>query len=213
MLPFALAEKKVVVACIDPNDRVGLEALGKYLGMPILARRADPEALKKCCSAFIPIPRALPIRPPTAAEASRGPENDDDAIGLADEIMRFAVLRQASDIHIEPRRAGVRIRLRCDGQLEELRRLPTSRQTGLISRLKVCVGWTSPKNAAPRMARSPGPGAPGPERPSVDIRVATVPVKYGERMTLRLLNLNTGTLTLEKLGMSAQRSQRLRPRD
>ena len=143
------------------------------------------------------------MRAPTAADAARGPESDEDAIGLTDEILRFAVLRGASDIHIEPRRSGLRIRLRVDGELEELRRLPSSRQTGLVSRLKVLCGMDiAEKRAAQDGAFAWGLGN-GPNRPMVDIRVATVPVKYGERMTLRLLNLNAGALTLEKLGMSA----------
>jgi general secretion pathway protein E len=205
MLPFALSEKKVFVACLDPNDRAGLEAVEKYLGMPVVPRKSEPDALKRVLQRVYPDPAAPAIRPQTASEAARGPENDEDAIGLVDEILRFAVLRGASDIHIEPRKSGVRIRLRVDGQLEELRRLPTSRQTGLLSRLKVLCGMDIAEKRAAQdgaFAWTSGAGA-APNKQTVDIRVATIPVKYGERMTLRLLNLNTGTLTLEKLGMSA----------
>ena len=140
MMPFAMSEKKVLVACADPADRPGLDAVEKYVGMPVLPRRADPDALRKMLQRVYPDPTAPAIRPQTAAESARAPEGDDDAIGLVDEILRFAVLRQASDIHIEPRRSGMRIRLRVDGQMEELRRLPTSRQSGLVSRLKVLSG-------------------------------------------------------------------------
>ena len=204
MLPFALSENKdkVVVACLDPTDRQGLEALERYLGKPVLPRRAEPEALKRVLQRVYPDPTAPGIKPATAADAARGPETDEDAIGLTDEVLRFAVLRQASDIHIEPRRSGVRIRLRVDGQLEELRRLPASRQIGLVSRLKVLSGMDIAEKRASQDGAFAWTMGTGPNRPTVDIRVATVPVKYGERMTLRLLNLNTGALTLQKLGMS-----------
>ncbi len=98
-------------------------------------------------------------------------------------------------------RDRVRVRLRVDGQLEEFRRLPATRQAGLIlAGSRFSAAWTSPKSAPPRTARSPGPTAPAPERRTVDIRVATVPVKYGERMTLRLLNLQTGALDARESG-------------
>ena len=203
MLPFAFSAGKVLVACADPNDRAGLEAVERYLATPVQARRAEPEALRRVLQWVYPDPTAPAIRPPSAAESARGPESDEDAIGLADEILRFAVLRQASDIHIEPRRSGLRIRLRVDGQMEELRRLPSSRQAGLVSRLKVLCGMDiAEKRAAQDGAFSWTMGGPAQNRASIDIRVATVPLKYGERMTLRLLNLQAGALTLENLGMS-----------
>jgi len=205
MLPVALdASNKVLVVCADPFDQAGLEAVERYLGTPVNARRAEPEALRKVLQRVYPDPTAAAIRLSKPGEATRGPENDDDAIGLTDEILRFAVLRQASDIHIEPRKAGLRIRLRVDGQLEELRRLPTSRQNGLISRIKVLSGMDIAEKREPQDGAFTWTWGTGPQRPAVDIRVATVPVKYGERMTLRLLNLNTGALTLHKLGMSGR---------
>ena len=201
ILPFAISDKKVLVACANPLDRAGLEAAERYLGTSVTALHAEPESLRRVLQRVYPDPNAPAIRPGGAA--SRGSEADDDAIALADEILRFATLRQASDIHIEPRRDSVRIRLRVDGQLEELRRLPIARQTGLISRLKVLSGMDiAEKRAAQDGAFTWTTGAAS-DRASVDIRAATVPVKYGERMTLRLLNLKTGTLTLEKLGMAS----------
>jgi general secretion pathway protein E len=199
MLPFAMADKKVLVACADPNDRAGLEAIERYLATPVVARRAEIESLRRALQRVYPDPSAAAIRPGAAA---RGPEADDDAISLTDEILRFAVLRQASDIHIEPRRDVVRIRLRVDGQLEELRRVPASRSAGLISRMKVLSGMDIAEKRAPQDGAFTWSSGTGRDRPSVDIRAATVPVKHGERMTLRLLNQQAGGLTLEKLGMS-----------
>ena len=203
MLAFAASDNKVMVACADPSDRAGLEAIERYTGLAAEAHQADPEGLRRLLQRVYSDPTAPPIRPQSAAEAARGPDSDEDAIGLTDEILRFAVLRQASDVHIEPRRDGLRIRLRVDGQLEELRRLPASRQTGLVSRLKVLSGMDIAEKRSPQDGAFSWSWGTGPYRPAVDIRVATVPVKYGERMTLRLLNLQTGSLTLENLGMSA----------
>ncbi len=197
MLAFATAEKKVLVACADPTDRAGLDAMERYLNMPVVARRADTETLRRTLHRVYPDPLAPALRPGAAPRV----EADDDSIALTDEILRFAVLRQASDIHIEPRRDGVRIRLRVDGQLEELRRLPLARLTGLISRLKVQCGMDIAEKRAPQDGSFVWTSGAGRDRMAVDIRAATVPLKYGERMTLRLLNQQAGGLTLEKLGM------------
>jgi type IV pilus assembly protein PilB len=199
MLAFATAEKKVLVACADPTDRAGLDAMERYLNMPVIARRADAETLRRTLHRVYPDPQAPALRPGSASRV----EADDDSIALTDEILRFAVLRQASDIHIEPRRDGVRIRLRVDGQLEELRRLPLGRLTGLVSRLKVQCGMDIAEKRAAQDGSFVWTSGTGRDRMAVDIRAATVPLKYGERMTLRLLSQQAGGLTLEKLGMLA----------
>jgi general secretion pathway protein E len=199
MLPFAMADNKVLVACADPTDRAGMEAVERYVGLSVTLLKTEPEGLRKVLQRVYPNPTAPAVRP---GAMQRSPENDEDSIRLTDEILRFAVLRQASDIHIEPARDVVKIRLRVDGELEDLRRLPIARQTGLVSRLKVLCGMDIAERRAPQDGAFTWSSGTGPDRTSVDIRAATVPVKYGERMTLRLLNVQTSALTLHNLGMA-----------
>jgi len=199
VLPFAQSGHSVLVACADPHDREALQAVERYLGMPVSPRRAEPDQLRRVLHRVYPDPAAPAVRPGAASRATGG---DDDATALADEILRFAVLRQASDIHIEPRRDIVRIRLRVDGQLEELRRVPIAQNVALVSRLKVLSGMDIAEKRAPQDGAFTWSAGTGADKWMVDIRAATVPVKFGERMTLRLLNLQSGRLTLEKLGMA-----------
>ena len=123
----------------------------------------------------------------------------DDAMMLGEEMLHAAILRQASDIHIDPDAEGLQIRFRVDGALERYRRLPMAVQSGIVSRFKVLSGMDIAEKRAPQDGGFKH--RYGRTGQTIDIRVATLPTKHGERMTLRLLALQTEQLTLERLGM------------
>ncbi|RYD55921.1 MAG: type II/IV secretion system protein, partial [Verrucomicrobiaceae bacterium] len=123
---------------------------------------------------------------------------------LADELLRAAIMRQASDIHIEPARADIRVRLRVDGILEEYRRVPSTAHPALCSRIKVLSGMDIAERRAPQDGAFTYQFGAFEKTHAVDIRVASLPTKYGERLTLRLLASQDNLLTLEMLGMSTE---------
>jgi type II secretory ATPase GspE/PulE/Tfp pilus assembly ATPase PilB-like protein len=114
--------------------------------------------------------------------------------------MEIAFERNASDIHIDPEENIVLIQLRVDGILETLRKLPKAVHSAIISRYKVLAHMDI---AERRMAQD---GrffqCLGPQQRRIHIRAATLPTTHGERITLRLLAVETAQLTLNKLGMS-----------
>ena len=124
-----------------------------------------------------------------------------DIAELSEELLTAAQLREASDIHLDPDADGLRIRFRVDGALEDVHRLPRELFQPLLNRFKVMAEMDIAEKRAPQDG--------GFRRPvqsigrSIDIRAATLPTQWGERMTLRLLGLQTGALTLTRLGMSA----------
>ena len=89
------------------------------------------------------------------------------------------------------------VRFRVDGVLDTFRRWPAIVHNGIISRFR-----RRPTGIAKR-APQDGPFKHrfGRAQQAIDVRVATLPTKHGERMTLRLLALQTESLTLERLGM------------
>ena len=103
------------------------------------------------------------------------------------------------------------MRFRVDGVLEPYRQLPTPALTGIISRFKVLCGMDIAEKRSPQDGRFTH--RLGPTSQKVDIRVATLPTKHGERMTLRLLALQTESLTIERLGMSPRDLVHLRAGD
>lgn len=203
VLPFAAKDGHVYVACADATDQAALQAVQRFVDLPMRIESADPASLKRVLSRIFgdgktAVPSSNPVRgridPRVAAEA-----DSKDATGLCDELMHAAIIRQASDIHIDPHENNVQVRFRVDGMLERYRQLPVAVNNGLISRFKVLSGMDIAEKRAPQDGRFSHKF--GPTSQSIDVRVATLPTKYGERMTLRLLALQTESLTLEKLGM------------
>lgn len=126
-------------------------------------------------------------------------DGDDDApvIRLINGLIYEAIERGASDIHIEPNEDELTIRYRIDGVLQKV--LGPSRRlaTPLVSRIKVMARLDIAERRIPqdgRIALSVGGR-------SVDIRVSTLPSRYGERVVLRLLDKAKALMGLEDLGM------------
>jgi general secretion pathway protein E len=137
-------------------------------------------------------------------------ERDDDIENLQDlasgapvvravnDLLERAVELRATDIHVEPIRGGMLLRLRVDGLL---RGVPTPAKVlpqALISRLKILAGL----NIAERRLPQDGAAHLRIARSDIDIRVATMPTKYGESAAIRLLPRDRGVLEIAKLGLS-----------
>jgi type II secretory ATPase GspE/PulE/Tfp pilus assembly ATPase PilB-like protein len=133
-------------------------------------------------------------------EAGRISAEPPDIVKLCDELLETAFARGASDIHIDPEENIVLIQLRIDGELETFKKLPKSLHPPVLGRLKVLSRMDI---AEKRMAQD-GQFAQnlGPEKRRINFRAATLPTTHGERMTLRLLAVETEQLTLNRLGMS-----------
>ena len=206
VLPFAALNNRVYVACLSEQDSAALQAVQRYVKLPVVAQAAEPASLDRALArVFANAPLSLQAQGspqpggPRGAADSRNPETDDTAVSLCDELLYAAILRQASDIHIDPDHDGVEIRFRVDGVLESYRRLPTEAHGGMLSRFKVLSEMDIAEKRAPQDGRfTHRLGTGGQE---IDIRTATLPTRHGERMTLRLLALSTSALTLERLGM------------
>ncbi|MGX2038972.1 ATPase, T2SS/T4P/T4SS family [Methylocaldum sp. MU1018] len=193
LLPFVQIGGAVHVACADPQDAGALAVAERMLKAPVVAWEADPDALKSVLTRVYGDSRE-------AKNAVAVVGDGQSASELSDDLLNAAFLRQASDIHIDPERTGVTVRFRIDGRLETYARFPSAVYQEIVSRLKVMSGLDIAEKRAPQDGRFTHQCAGGGKR--IDLRVATLPTKYGERMTLRLLALDTESLTLDKLGFS-----------
>jgi general secretion pathway protein E len=208
VLPFAALDGRVYVACADINDKVALEAVERFTGCPTVATLADRDALQRALARVYGsgsgVRRSAVIQTRPGGQMGAMNEGEpDDAVATVDEILRAAILRQASDVHVDPSRDDLRVRLRVDGKLEEYRRLPSSLQSPLTSRIKVLAKMDIAEKRAPQdgsMTHRFGSEA----TQTVDIRVASLPTKYGERLTLRLLGSQSRRYSLEALGMDTE---------
>ncbi len=203
VLPFSLIEGHVLVACLDENDLQSLQAVERYLKAPIRPCAAEPASLDSAIRQIFGGQLAgrgagRPVRASVSNMRPGAEPDSEDIVALCDELLHAAVIRGASDLHIDPGPEVVRVRLRVDGVLEDYRQLPKVAHQALISRLKVLSGIDIAERRAPQDGRfSLRVDA---ER-EIDIRSAALPTRHGERLTLRLLATKTGELTLERLGM------------
>ncbi len=199
VLPFASIDGSVCVAVAETGDVAALEAVERFTGQNITVTVAERDSLQRALRRIYGDGMRQSSRtfqlPGEALPAA------DDAVTLSNDLIRAAVVSKASDIHIQPSRECLRVCFRVDGKLEEYQKLPLSAEAGLVSRLKVMSGMDIAEKRAPQdggFSHSSGFTA---DARRLDIRAATLPTKYGERMTLRLLGLNNESLTLSNLGM------------
>ena len=119
------------------------------------------------------------------------------ALDIINTLLDEAAERRSSDVHIEPTQTGIRVRIRVDGVLEEVRTLPASAAASLVSRVKVM----SDLNIAEKRSAQDGRFRHYAGDNAIDVRVAIIPTILGERITLRLLGVDQSRHGLEALGM------------
>ena len=128
-------------------------------------------------------------------------DSQDDApiIRLLNAVMTQAIEEGASDIHIEPLESRMVIRYRVDGILRDLVEPPQALAGRIAARIKVMARL----NIAERRIPQDGRISLRLAGRMVDVRVATLPTYYGERVVMRILEKDQGPLTLEQIGMPA----------
>jgi len=130
----------------------------------------------------------------------KGMAQEKGIIRLVDVLIENAVNQRASDIHIEPEEAHVRVRYRIDGILYDREFLPRKMQPAITSRIKLLSQMNIAERRLPQDGRIKGTFGGRP----IDIRVSTIPTIYGESIVMRLLDKETSFLTLEELGMDPE---------
>ena len=203
VLPFTQQNGEVLVACKDPDDEQSIQAVRRYVSETVQVVPAEPDSLFSAIQRIFQDTvrwngnQSEPVR--IQFIGAQVEPDADNIVALGDEVFHAALIRQATDIHIEPAIKFVRIRLRVDGVLDEYRQFPIAIHHPLLSRLKVMSGMDIAERRAPQDGRFTLSSEHNSE---IDIRTATIPTKHGERMTLRLLATQTQDLTLDRLGMS-----------
>jgi type II secretory ATPase GspE/PulE/Tfp pilus assembly ATPase PilB-like protein len=136
------------------------------------------------------------------------PESEISIIALVDNLMSYAFLTRASDIHLEPFEDGFLARMRIDGILHDMFTLPKGIQPGIISRIKVLGAMRTDEHQAAQDGRF-RMSMKNPER-QFDVRVSIVPTYYGENAVLRLLAEQTKLNSLDDLTFSDEDRAKVR---
>ena len=118
-------------------------------------------------------------------------------------LLTDAVLKGASDIHIEPYEKEIRVRYRIDGALMEVMKPPMKMKAGITARVKIL----SDLNIAERRVPQDGRIKLRMKNKVVDFRVSTLPVIFGEKIVMRILDKGNLTFDLSKFGFEAKAEQ------
>src|SRR3954467_4374040 len=212
-LPIGERDGRLLVAMSDPANVYALDDIRTITGRevePIVATAADvTAAIRKYSDVGGEVEQ---LASEASAAADEGIELDvpsaavEDApvVKLVHMLLTRAVNERASDVHIEPTEKDVRIRFRVDGVLHEVMRSPKNIQNGLISRMKVMADMNIAEKRVPqdgRVSLKVGPIG-------VDLRVATLPTVYGEKVVIRILNKESVLLRLDQIGFSDEAYKR-----
>ena len=120
---------------------------------------------------------------------------EGQSVDFVEDLLKMAVSRRASDIHIEPMQDKTRIRLRVDGMLQVLCDLPKSDQDGVVSRIKVLGEMDITEKRLPQ----DGHLEKAIENRLIDLRISTMPTVHGEKVVVRILDKTTTFSSLDKL--------------
>ena len=144
-----------------------------------------------------------------AGDESRG---QAPAVRLIDVVLTLAVQRDASDVHVEPYEKELRIRFRIDGVLHRVMTPPLHMRDAITSRLKVMANLDIAERRMPQDGRMRIRFRDGGSTRAVDLRVASLPTLFGEKIVLRLLDKENLMLDMTKLGFEPESLQKLRRR-
>lgn len=211
------AEEVLVLGMVDPGNIVAIDEVTSLTDLvvePVVVTRA---ALDHAFERYLRSDEEL-------SEISAAMEEDaalqnlafNDAVDdqSADApVVRFvnllitqAIDDRASDIHIEPGQHDLTVRFRIDGVLKEMQRADRGIQDGIISRLKIMSAIDIAERRRPQDGRI---SFVHHDR-TVDLRVATLPTVWGEKIVMRILDSASSRITMQALAMTSQNESRFR---
>jgi type IV pilus assembly protein PilB len=215
-LPYAFDEGRLVVAMSDPGNVLAIDDVRAVSGRDVVivaAPRSDiTEATRRAArfddSVSDLAEMALADEAAEVEDVGTLEEAAEDApvIKLMNTIIARAVNERASDIHVEPGERDLRIRFRIDGVLHEVMTTSRSISNAVVSRIKIMADLDIAERRVPQDGRvSMRVGG----RP-IDLRIATLPSMYGEKVVMRILDKSAGVASLGDLGFLPYNLERYR---
>ncbi|HKP30314.1 MAG TPA: type IV-A pilus assembly ATPase PilB [Gemmatimonadales bacterium] len=222
VLPLRRDGRNLTVAMVDPSDLgllQDLKFITRFDVFPVIAGEyslrnliekhydaGDQQQLSDLLKDMEEVDGDLEVVEDAEEEtATQAQINDAPVVKLINGILGEAVRRGASDIHIEPFEHEMRVRYRIDGALHEVMKPPLKMRSALTSRVKIL----SQLNIAERRVPQDGRIKLKLANRVIDFRVSTLPVLFGEKIVMRILDKGNLTLDLTKFGFEVKAEQDL----
>jgi type IV pilus assembly protein PilB len=199
------------VAMVDPGDLLILDFISKTTNFKILPRLTTREGIKSALAKYQKtlekeLGEIISKEEVVLLPEKRTEEETEDLqkaaqelpiIRIVDTLLKHAILKKASDIHIEPTEKEVLVRYRIDGILRDAMVLPKISAPGIVARIKVLSNLKLDEHRLPQDGRFKI------ETPDYkfSVRVSILPVFDGEKVVMRLLPETERAFTLEELGL------------
>jgi len=215
VLPVETSLESITVAVYDPFNRQVLEDIERVTKKRVEALISTKSDIVKTISEFYgfkssivaadtqlskPLVDLGNLEQLTHLQATEEISSSDQHITNAvDHLFNYGFDQRASDVHIEPKREQTIVRLRIDGLLHTIYRIPKSVHPAIVSRIKALARLDLAEK------RRPQDGRIKVERngKEAEIRISTVPVAFGEKVVLRILDPDILLQDLEGLGFSS----------
>jgi type IV pilus assembly protein PilB len=208
VLPIGIAGDYLMVAMVDPGDVFALDdvrAASRMQARAVVAERSDLRAAidryLRADNEISDLTSAMEeesgSKEVALSETSEAHEDDAPIVRFVNLLISQGIQDKASDIHIEPGEHDMGVRYRIDGVLHEMQAAPKAIQNGVISRLKIMADIDIAERRKPqdgRMSVSHGGR-------KIDLRVATLPTVYGEKVVMRILDNNSSSMDLSNLNL------------
>ncbi len=216
VLPISRSGDYLILAMVDPGNVFAIDDVRQISRMQVkcvVAERSDLLAaidrFHRADGELSTLSSELQEEAGTElaiAEPSEPKEDDAPIVRFVNLLISQAIQDLASDIHIEPGEYDLGVRYRIDGVMHEMQRAPKNIQNGVISRLKIMADIDIAERRKPqdgRMSVSHGGR-------KIDLRVATLPTVWGEKVVMRILDTSSSTMRIEDLGMLQGNFERYR---
>ncbi|MCD8100356.1 MAG: GspE/PulE family protein [Oscillospiraceae bacterium] len=219
VVPIETHRGELIIAAADPLDIDALAEVRRITGMQTTPRLAQADDIGLAISALYGsagTSRALAdmqlqaSSAPAEAEPRRvfslDAEGEAPAVRFVSSVIKRAVLQSASDIHIEPHRNELAVRMRIDGRLRDVLSAPESVKRTVVSRIKVMAGMDIAEHRVPQDGRASV--SVGGE--VTDLRISVIPTIHGEKAVIRLLGRSSKLLEPETIGLSGRELEQYR---
>ncbi|HNX68132.1 MAG TPA: ATPase, T2SS/T4P/T4SS family [Candidatus Omnitrophota bacterium] len=221
ILPLERVGRVLKIATARVPDIIFLDNLRKMTGFDILTVLSTETDLRKAIDAYYgstdlqeimsssevddasheyvqPDNEAKVDLEATIAEAEKAP-----VVKLVDLMIKKALDDRASDIHIEPFREKVNVRYRIDGVLYELPPPPKELHNAVVSRVKILAKMDIAEKRVPQ----DGSFSLNYKGRRIDVRVSTIPILFGEKIVMRILDKRTDLLDMQLLGFEPEQQK------
>jgi general secretion pathway protein E len=217
ILPVAVTQDTVTIATSEPFVRSWVPEMSNLLRRKVEIVFANPLDVKRYVAEFFSLAQSVRRAQEKAADDKNAvssfeqlvqlgvsgggtPDaNDRHIVRIVDWLWQYAFEQRASDIHVEPRRDQGIVRFRIDGVLHQVYQIPQAVLTAMTSRIKLLARMEIVEKRRPQDGRIK---TKSPEGIEIELRVATMPTAFGEKIVMRIFDPDVLMRDFRDLGFS-----------